>query len=51
VKEKKLSKKQRDKAALADVTREMEWPRFAESARAEEEAAGHQVINRKKKLG
>jgi len=51
VKEKKLAKKQRDKAALADVTREMGRPRFAESARAEEEAAGHQGITRKKKLG
>jgi len=51
VKPKKSTKKQRDKAALAAVTREMGRPRFAESARAEEEAAGHQGINRKKKLG
>ena len=44
----KLSKKARDKAALAAVTKEMERPRFAESARAEEEAAGHPVTNPKK---
>jgi hypothetical protein len=42
------SKKLRDKAALAAVTKEMARPRFAESARAEEEAAGHPVTNRKK---
>jgi hypothetical protein len=51
LKSKKSSKKQRDKAALAAVTREMEWPRFAESARAEEIAAGHRSISRKRKLG
>jgi hypothetical protein len=51
VKDRKSTKKQRDKAALAAVTREMERPRFVESARAEEEAAGHQGINRKKRLG
>ena len=34
----KESKKQRDKATLASVTKEMAWPRFAESARKEEEA-------------
>jgi hypothetical protein len=46
----KKSKQVRDKAALAAVTKEMGRPRFAESARAEEEAAGHQVPNRKKIL-
>jgi hypothetical protein len=46
----KKSNQARDKAALAAVTREMRRPRFAESARAEEEAAGHRVTNRKKKL-
>jgi len=34
----KKSKKQRDKATLASVTKEMAEPRFAESAREEEEA-------------
>jgi hypothetical protein len=47
----KLSKKVRDKATLAAVTKEMERPRFVESARAEEEAAGHPVTIRKRKLG
>jgi hypothetical protein len=42
------SKNARDKAALAAVAKEMGRPRFAESARAEEEAAGHPVTNRKK---
>jgi len=46
-----LSKKALDKAALAAVTKEMERPRFVESARAEEEAAGHPVTKRKRKLG
>ena len=41
----------RDKAALAAVTKEMGRPRFAESARAQEEAAALQLTNRKKKLG
>jgi hypothetical protein len=44
----KKSKNARDKAALAAVTKEMERPRFAESARAEEDAAGHPVTSRKK---
>jgi hypothetical protein len=44
----KKSKKELDKAALAAVAKEMEQPRFAESARREEEAAGHQAANRKK---
>jgi hypothetical protein len=38
----KKSKKQKDKATLAKVTREMAQPRFAESARNEEEA-NHRV--------
>jgi hypothetical protein len=42
------SKNARDKAALAAVAKEMGRPRFAESARADEEAAGHPVTNRKK---
>jgi hypothetical protein len=44
----KKSKKELDKAALAAVTKEMEQPRFVESARQEEEAAGHQVTNHRK---
>jgi hypothetical protein len=44
----KKSKKELDGAALAAVAKEMEKPRFAESARQEEEAAGHQVTNRRK---
>jgi hypothetical protein len=47
----KRSNKERDKAALAAVTKEMEQPRFAESARREEEAAGHHATNAKRKLG
>jgi hypothetical protein len=35
----KKSKKQRDAATLASVTKEMAGPRFAESARKEDEAA------------
>jgi hypothetical protein len=45
------AKKARDKAALAAVTKEMRRPRFAESARAHEEAAAHPVPNRTKKPG
>ena len=41
-------KKARDKAALAAVAKEMQRPRFVESARAEEEAADHPATNRKK---
>jgi hypothetical protein len=44
----KKSKKELDKAALAAVAKEMGQPRFAESARREEEAAEHQAANRKK---
>jgi hypothetical protein len=44
----KKSRKAQDKAALAAVTKEMGRPRFVESARAEEEAAGHPVTQRKK---
>jgi hypothetical protein len=40
----KKSKKQRDKATLASVTKEMAEPRFAESARKEEEEASHRVM-------
>jgi hypothetical protein len=47
----KKSKKERDKTALAAVAKEMEQPRFAESAREGQEAAGHQLTNRKKQLG
>ena len=47
----KKSKKERDKAALDDVAREMGRPRFVESARREEEAAVHRPKNRKRKLG
>jgi hypothetical protein len=47
----KQSKMARDKAALAAVTKLMGRPRFVESARAEEEAAGYPLTNRKKKLG
>jgi hypothetical protein len=48
VKPKKSSKKELDKAALAAVAKEMEQPRFAESAREEEEASGHKLTNHKK---
>jgi hypothetical protein len=44
----KQTKKARDKAVLAAVTKEMGRPRFVESARAEEEAATHPVTNRRK---
>jgi hypothetical protein len=40
----KKSKKQRDKATLASVTKEMAAPRFAESARKEEEELNHRVM-------
>jgi hypothetical protein len=44
----KKSKKELDKAALAAVAKEMEQPRFVESARREVEAASHQVTNRRR---
>jgi hypothetical protein len=44
----KKSKKQRDQAAIAAVTREMAQPRFAVSARRDEEAAVHLVPKTKK---
>jgi len=44
----KKSKKELDKAALAAVAKEMEQPRLVESARQEEEAAGHQLTNHRK---
>jgi len=44
----KKSNNELDKAALAAVTKEMDQPRFVQSARDEEEAVGHQVISRKK---
>jgi len=44
----KKSKKELDKAALAAVAKEMEQPRFVESARREVEAASQQVTNRRK---
>jgi hypothetical protein len=47
----KRSKKERDKAALDAVAREMGRPRFVESARREEEAAVPRAKNRKRKLG
>lgn len=47
----KKSKQARDSAALAALAREIGRPRFAESTRAEEEAAGDQLTSRKKKLG
>ena len=47
----KRSKKERDKAALTAVTKEMEQPSFAESARREEAAAGHHATNATRKLG
>jgi hypothetical protein len=40
----KKSKKQEDKATLASITKEMARPRFAESARKEEEEANHRVM-------
>jgi hypothetical protein len=40
----KKSKKQKDKATLAGVAKEMAAPRFAESARKEEEEANHRVM-------
>ena len=39
----KKSKKQKDKATLARVAKEMAQPRFAESCRKEEEEANHRV--------
>jgi hypothetical protein len=47
----KKSKKQLDRAALEVVAKVMEQPRFVESARREEEAAGRQVTNHRKLLG
>jgi hypothetical protein len=47
----KSSKKERDKAALDAVAREMGRPRFVESARREEEAFARRATNRKRKLG
>jgi hypothetical protein len=41
-KKKKLNKKL-DRAALVSVTKEMARPRFAESARKEEEEANHRA--------
>jgi hypothetical protein len=40
----KKSKKQRDKATVASVTKEMAGPRFAGSARRQEEEANHGVM-------
>jgi hypothetical protein len=40
----KKSKRQRDKATLASITKEMAAPRFAESARKEEEELNHRVM-------
>jgi hypothetical protein len=40
---KKKSKKQSDKKTLDRVTKEMARPRFAESARKEEEEANHRL--------
>jgi hypothetical protein len=37
------SKRQKDKATLAHVVKEMAQPRFAESCRKEEEEANHRV--------
>jgi hypothetical protein len=39
----KKLKKQKDKATFASVTKEMAQPRFAESARKEEEEANHRL--------
>jgi hypothetical protein len=47
----KRSKKERDKAALDAVAREMGRPRFAESARQEQEAAARLASKRRGKLG
>jgi hypothetical protein len=47
----KRSKKEREKAALDAVAREMVRPRFVESARREEEAATRRATKRKRKLG
>jgi hypothetical protein len=44
----KRTNKERDKAALAAVMKEMEQPPFAESARQQEEAAGHHAKNAKR---
>jgi hypothetical protein len=40
---KKKSKEQRNRKTLASVTKEMARPRFAESARKEEEEVNHRV--------
>ena len=40
------SKKQKDKETLTSVLKEMAQPRFAESARKEEEVAGHRGTGR-----
>ena len=45
------SKKERDRAALAAVAREMGRPRLVESARREEEAGTRRATKRKRKLG
>jgi hypothetical protein len=42
----KKSKKQRDKATLASVTKEMAGPRFAESARKAEEEVNLGVMKK-----
>jgi hypothetical protein len=39
----KKLKKQKDKATLASVTKEMAQPRIAQSCRREEEEASHRV--------
>jgi hypothetical protein len=43
---KKKSKKQSDRKTLDRVTKEMARPRFAESARKEEEGANHRLTKR-----
>lgn len=43
---KRKSEKESGLATLASVTKEMAWPRFAESARAEEEQANHRLAHR-----
>jgi len=42
----KKSKKQRDKKTIASVTKEMARPRFAESAREEEEKEQEEATHR-----
>jgi hypothetical protein len=49
--QRKQSKNARYKSSLAAVRKEMERPRFVESAREEEEASRHRAANCKKKLG